>query len=131
MVFLQPWEERDQTTQEVVNEVNKGLATIPGVRGNANQPSSLGRGRGQPINFVIAGGSYAELAKARDRIIAAAAENPGIQIGRAPSELQSLMRTSYAIFCLKKKKNIHKPRSNHKTIRETNPYIQYILKSKI
>src|SRR3546814_15801430 len=78
IVFLQPWEERDQTTQEVVNEVNKGLATIPGVRGNATQPSSLGRGRGQPINFVIAGGSYAELAKARDRIIAAAAENPGI-----------------------------------------------------
>lgn len=78
VVFLQPWEERDQTTQEVVNEVNKGLATIPGVRGNATQPSSLGRGRGQPINFVIAGGSYAELAKARDRIIAAAARNPGI-----------------------------------------------------
>src|SRR3546814_2533613 len=26
------------------------------------------------------------------------------QIGRAPSELQSLMRTSYAVFCLKKKK---------------------------
>src|SRR3546814_759943 len=26
------------------------------------------------------------------------------EIGRAPSELQSLMRTSYAVFCLKKKK---------------------------
>src|SRR3546814_3682494 len=26
------------------------------------------------------------------------------QIGRAPSELQSLMRISYAVFCLKKKK---------------------------
>src|SRR3546814_3471357 len=28
------------------------------------------------------------------------------QIGRAPSELQSLMRISYAVFCLKKKKQI-------------------------
>src|SRR3546814_3046449 len=28
----------------------------------------------------------------------------GEQIGRAPSELQSLMRISYAVFCLKKKK---------------------------
>src|SRR3546814_19507785 len=28
-----------------------------------------------------------------------------LQIGRAPSELQSLMRISYAVFCLKKKKN--------------------------
>src|SRR3546814_6270790 len=27
-----------------------------------------------------------------------------VQIGRAPSELQSLMRISYAVFCLKKKK---------------------------
>src|SRR3546814_1787842 len=29
----------------------------------------------------------------------------GQEIGRAPSELQSLMRISYAVFCLKKKKN--------------------------
>src|SRR3546814_7339551 len=28
------------------------------------------------------------------------------EIGRATSELQSLMRISYAVFCLKKKKNI-------------------------
>src|SRR3546814_6210892 len=27
------------------------------------------------------------------------------EIGRAPSELQSLMRISYAVFCLKKKKH--------------------------
>jgi multidrug efflux pump len=40
--------------------------------------SSLGRGRGQPINFVIAGTSYQELAKARDRIMAAARDFPGI-----------------------------------------------------
>src|SRR3546814_2765718 len=39
------------------------------------------------------------------------ARNPGrglrrerTEIGRAPSELQSLMRISYAVFCLKKKK---------------------------
>src|SRR3546814_4788118 len=29
-----------------------------------------------------------------------------LEIGRAPSELQSLMRISYAVFCLKKKKSI-------------------------
>src|SRR3546814_7722118 len=34
--------------------------------------------------------------------LAAAAE-----IGRATSELQSLMRLSYAVFCLKKKKKLH------------------------
>src|SRR3546814_6548238 len=31
------------------------------------------------------------------------------QIGRDTSELQSLMRISYAVFCLKKKKRITKP----------------------
>lgn len=76
-VFLKPWGERDQTTQEVVAEVNKKLGSLPAVRGNASVRSSLG-GRGQPINFVIAGGSYEALAQARDRILAAAEQNPGI-----------------------------------------------------
>lgn len=78
VVFLKPWEERDQTTQDVINIVNRQIAMLPGVRGNASAQSSLGRGRGQPINFVIAGSTYQELAAARDQIIAAARNNPGI-----------------------------------------------------
>ena len=78
IVFLKPWEEREQTTQDVVAEVNKRLAQLPAIRGNASVRSSIGRGRGQPVNFVIAGSTYGELAQARDRIIAAAAANPGI-----------------------------------------------------
>lgn len=76
--FLNPWEERDVTTQEVVDEVNQALAQVPAVRGNASVRSSLSRGRGQPLNFVIAGSTYEGLARARDRIIAAANANPGI-----------------------------------------------------
>jgi multidrug efflux pump len=79
ILFLKPWEEREQTTQEVAAEVNRILGQLPGVRGNASVRSSIGgRGRGQPISFVIAGSTYQELAEARDRIIAAAADNPGI-----------------------------------------------------
>jgi len=78
VIFLKPWEERDQTTEQVVGEVNRTLAQIPAVRGNAQVRNSLSRGRGQPVNFVIAGTTYADLARARDRIIAAAAGNPGI-----------------------------------------------------
>src|SRR3546814_7007088 len=33
------------------------------------------------------------------------------EIGRAPSELQSLMRISYAVFCLKNTKNPSNPRA--------------------
>src|SRR3546814_6193591 len=42
-----------------------------------------------------------------DRAIVVCAEAPDepVQIGRAHVELQSLMRISYAVLCLKKKKN--------------------------
>ncbi|MFN3944250.1 MAG: efflux RND transporter permease subunit [Allosphingosinicella sp.] len=78
IVFLKPWEERDETTQDVVSQVNRALGQVPAVRGNAAARSGIGRSRGQPINFVIAGDTYSDLSVARDRIIAAAAQNPGI-----------------------------------------------------
>jgi multidrug efflux pump len=77
-IFLKPWEERSVTTAQMASRVNRELAQIPAVRGNAQTRSSLNRGRGQPINFVIAGATYPDLARARDRIIAAAAANRGI-----------------------------------------------------
>jgi multidrug efflux pump len=76
--FMTPWEEREQTTSDVAAAINVQLADLTAVRGNASVRSSLGRGRGQPINFVIAGSSYDGLAIARDRILAAARDNPGI-----------------------------------------------------
>jgi multidrug efflux pump len=78
VVFLRPWEDRTQTTQQVVQQLNKTLGTMPAIRGNAQVRSALGRGRGQPIGFVIAGQSYEDLVRARDRILAAASQNPGI-----------------------------------------------------
>jgi multidrug efflux pump len=78
IVFLKPWEEREKTTQQVAQEINRILVNEPAIRGNAQVRSALGRGRGQPIGFVLAGVTYEELAKARDRILAAAAQNPGI-----------------------------------------------------
>ncbi|MFL9841673.1 efflux RND transporter permease subunit [Sphingomonas sp. ST-64] len=76
--FLKPWEEREKTTQDVAAQVNRILADEPAVRGNAQVRSALSRGRGQPVNFVLAGPTYEGLVAARDRILAAAAQNPGI-----------------------------------------------------
>ncbi len=78
IVFLKPWEEREKSTQDIAQQINRILANEPAVRGNAQVRSALGRGRGQPVNFVIAGNTYEGLAAARDRILAAAANNPGI-----------------------------------------------------
>jgi multidrug efflux pump len=78
VIFLRPWEERTKTTQQVVQELNKKLGQMPAIRGNAQVRSALGRGRGQPVGFVIAGSTYEELVKARDRILTAARDNPGL-----------------------------------------------------
>lgn len=77
-VYLRPWEDRTRKSTDVAREITAKLQNITGVRGNATVRSSLGRGRGQPVNFVIAGASYQELAKARDRLLAAADANPGL-----------------------------------------------------
>jgi multidrug efflux pump len=78
VVFLKPWEERTESTEDVVAQVNKILAELPMVRGTGAARSSIGRGRGQPLNFVIAGSTYESLTIARDRILTAARDNPGI-----------------------------------------------------
>ncbi len=81
-IFLKPWEERDKTTQDVVNHINGILRDTPTVRGNASVRAPIGgRGGGgnnNPISFVIAGNTYEGLVAARDRILSAAASNPGI-----------------------------------------------------
>ncbi len=78
IIFLKTWEERDTSTAQVAQQINAILANEPAVRGNAQVRSALGRGRGQPINFVLAGNTYEGLVAARNRIMAAAAQNPGI-----------------------------------------------------
>src|SRR3546814_6136598 len=52
----------------------------------------------------------------------------GEQIGRAQSELQSLMRISYAVFCLKKKK---KPNTREQTLDDKYNHHQYRTKKHV
>ncbi len=78
IVFLVPWEERTASTAEVVGEFQKVISQDPRIRGNASTGNSLSRGRGRPIQLVIAGNSFEELAEARDAIFQAAEANPGI-----------------------------------------------------
>lgn len=76
-IFLRHWDDRTESSQDVARKLNARVANLPAVRGNAVVGNRLARG-GQPISFVIAGDSYADLAHARDRIIEAARDNPGI-----------------------------------------------------
>ncbi len=83
-VTLKPFGERKITTQEMLNDLNKQWEEIPGVRVNAFLSSGNrgggggGGGGGSPVQLVLGGPNYDELARWRDIIIARAAENPGL-----------------------------------------------------
>ncbi|WP_147652551.1 efflux RND transporter permease subunit [Vulcaniibacterium gelatinicum] len=76
IVFLQDWNKREVTTNEVVERLRKELASLPGVRANPSVRTGLTRSRGQPLQVVIGGPDYAELAQWRDRLLARMEQNP-------------------------------------------------------
>ena len=80
-VTLKPFGERTITTQEMLNDLNKQWEEIPDVRVNAFLSGGNrggGGGGSNPIQIVIGGPNYEELARWRDIILARASENPGI-----------------------------------------------------
>jgi multidrug efflux pump len=91
-VTLVPWDQRETTTAELLAELNARWAEIPDLQVTAYMRSSApgggrnGGGGGQPVQIVIGGPNYQELAEWRDLIITRAAENPGLQ--RLDSDLK-------------------------------------------
>jgi len=77
VVSLSDWSERERSTAEVAAEVGRELAQLPGVHATAIPRSGFGMGFGQPVQVVLGGGSFEELAQWRDALIAKlATENP-------------------------------------------------------
>lgn len=76
IVFLQDWDKRDVTTDEVVSQLRKDLGSLPGVRVNPQVRTGLTRGGGQPFQIVLGGPEYGELAQWRDRVLARIEQNP-------------------------------------------------------
>jgi len=59
---LAPWDERERTQQQILDEVNQRAGRVPGVRAFAFQPNSLNiRNSGSGLQFAIAGSSYEKL----------------------------------------------------------------------
>jgi multidrug efflux pump len=81
MVFLalSSWDERAESANEIAARMRTKLRDLPGVRVFVGTPGGLGiRGSGIPVQVVLGGGDYEELARWRDIILAKAAENPGL-----------------------------------------------------
>jgi multidrug efflux pump len=94
-VVLKEWGHR-RNGFVIINEINRRLSDITGVRAFANMSSAFGRGGGKPIQFVIKGPSYETLVKWRDTFLDALnKENPGIsQIDWDYKETQQQVRVN-------------------------------------
>src|SRR5690606_11150212 len=74
---LAPWDQRDRSQQEILNEVNQLASQVAGVRAFAFQPNSLNiRGSGSGLQFAVAGSSYERLNQAALAIIAEMEKDP-------------------------------------------------------
>jgi multidrug efflux pump len=67
---LNNWSERTKSAAQIAQELRQKLDRIPGATTQVFLPSSLGvRGGGQPLQVVLGGTSYQELAEWRDKLI--------------------------------------------------------------
>jgi HAE1 family hydrophobic/amphiphilic exporter-1 len=68
---LAPWEDRTRSQQAIVAEINQIVENVPGVRGRAGSPNSLGiRGGGSGLQFALLGANYEQLASTAQAIAA-------------------------------------------------------------
>lgn len=79
LVTMAPWEERSISTAEVMGDLSRQWQDIPGIRAFPFMRSGLQRrGGGQPVQFVLGGSSYEELAEWRDILMTKAEAYPGL-----------------------------------------------------
>jgi multidrug efflux pump len=79
IVLLNDWSER-RPANMIMSEVRKTLAELPGVRAFPIMRQGLGGGTKKPVQFVLGGATYEELAEWRDIIIDKVNENnPGFE----------------------------------------------------
>ncbi|MDJ0816430.1 MAG: efflux RND transporter permease subunit, partial [Desulfobacterales bacterium] len=78
IVVLSPWSERSRSMQEIMSDVNRKLSALPGYRAFSVARRGLGGGTGKPVEFVLGGSDYDELARWRDILVARAEENDGL-----------------------------------------------------
>lgn len=78
IIVLNDWESRRPVT-DIMAEITQELSDLPGVRAFPVMRQSFGGGIGKPVQFVLGGGTYEELASWRDTLLEKINENnPGL-----------------------------------------------------
>lgn len=78
---LKPWEVRHRKQQELVADINRELAQIPGIRLFAINPPSLGAGtnNSKPVEFVLRSSEpYEQIKKYVDQLMAEVSNSPAL-----------------------------------------------------
>ena len=79
IITMAPWDLRHVSTKQVMDKLVNEWKQIPGIRAFPFMRSGIQRhGGGQPVQFVLGGSTYDELARWRDLILARAEENPNL-----------------------------------------------------
>ncbi len=79
LVLLEHWENRERGAEEIAAWVRERIEDLPGVRVRVSTPQGLGvRGGDRPLQVVLGGGDYDEIAEWRDRILERSKTNPGL-----------------------------------------------------
>jgi len=74
IIVLEDWAER-RSANEIIVDIRKRLSDLAGIRAFPIMRQAFGRGVGKPVQFVIGGPSYEELAEWRDIMLEKAKEN--------------------------------------------------------
>jgi len=78
IVVLSEWAQR-RSAWEIMNEVRAKLSDLPGVRAFPIMRQGIGGRLGKPVQFVIGGGTWDQLAQWRDTLLAELEkDNPGL-----------------------------------------------------
>ncbi|MBK6583068.1 MAG: efflux RND transporter permease subunit [Gammaproteobacteria bacterium] len=75
---LPHWNTGRRPGMDILADVNRRIADVPGVQAFPTMPQGLGGRFEKPLQFVIGGGTYEELAAWRDILLERMARNPGL-----------------------------------------------------
>jgi multidrug efflux pump len=77
IIVLEDWGSR-RPANDISNDIRDRLSDLAGIRAFPIMRQAFGRGVGKPVQFVLGGPSYPELAQWRDLMLEKAKENPNI-----------------------------------------------------
>jgi multidrug efflux pump len=79
IIVLTHWSERERSARDIANSLRGELMKLPGVRAVPILPGSLRGGFGSPVQAVLGGPDYVQLAEWATKLTALAEKNPGLR----------------------------------------------------